>query len=622
MPTSTSPSTSTPTKICKYFKALFIYILTFITPTIASPNELTNFNQDLMTMLIAEQLAGITWSTIDKGHITIGSAGFSHLGELTPMKNTSKVHVGSVTKVLLSIGVLRLVSENKLALNTKITTLLPALAIKNPWQASAPITVKHLLEHTAGLDNIRMWQLLNTSVTPTSPLTNAFQTKNQSLLTVRSKPGSQYSYSNMGYTLLGMIIEEVVQQNYETYLDENLLKPLGMSDSTFLFTAQTGAYQDNELAMGYLENKVEQMAIPLSLRPAGQFTTTALDMAKFSRFLLGNGQNKGREFINNDLMELLAYPSGTDAANAGLTIGHGLALAGRDRHGILSLCHPGTTFGYRAYFCISPQQKKSFFYAINTDNDSANYEQFNIAFIDKLTLKKTPKSTVSVERFNFSEMEGMYVDAPNNMAQFTWLDLVFNFKYITWQDNHLLLRSLQNKNRKLHPLSNHSFRAADRNIASHVLVKTDNNEVLLSDGLHTYKKYPFIKLLFLWLSLVAGLIALVSILFFGLYKLIRKRFNQQNLLFWPFINIISLSVPIFAFSQQHFLQFGDITFASTSLAIVTGLIPLSTIIPTILNYRKKRSLNVSILQYLTVIVLLQWWLVLFYWDMLPAIFWS
>jgi len=426
----------------------------------------------------------------------------------------------------------------------------------------------------------------------------------------------------MGYTLLGMVIEQVVKQKYETYLDNNLLAPLEMTNSTFLFTTQTTTYHKNSLAMGYVENSAEQAAVALSLRPAGQFTTTALDMVKFSTLLLGNGEYQGKAFINAELMPFLGYPSATDAAEAGLKVGHGLALAGRDRHNVFSLCHPGTTFGFRAYFCIFPDQKKSFFYAINTDNDSANYEPFNRAFIDKLTVKKIINKKEEHNVFDFSEIQGIYIDAPNNMAQFSWLDLVFNFKYLTWQEDHLLLSSLQNKDRKLMPLTYNSFRATDRNMTSHVIVKNENGHLVFSDGLHTYKKYSLIKLLLLWLSLVSGLIALVAILVIGLYKLVRLNFTQKNILFWPFINIIAFALPIIAFSQQHFLQFGDITIASISLAIVSGIIPLSVVMPLLFSKVKNSSSNGSFGAYLLLMMLLQWWLVLFYWQVFPAIFWA
>ena len=117
-------------------------------------------------------------------------------------------------------------------------------------------------------------------------------------LRVRARPGSRYAYSNMGYGLLGMVIEKVTGQPYERYLDAQLLQPLGMADSTFTFVTQTGAQADPRLAMGYFEHGVAQPAVPQYLRPAAQFTTTAADMGKLAHFLMGDGKLQGKRFID------------------------------------------------------------------------------------------------------------------------------------------------------------------------------------------------------------------------------------------------------------------------------------------------------------------------------------
>ena len=407
------------------------------------PVDAIELDVQIKQILDSEKLVGISWATTSDGAATIGSAGHSNLGSGSVFNESSKVHVGSITKTVLAMGVMRLITQGQLSLDTEVAALLPEVTLTNPWRAISPVTVKHLLEHTAGLDNLRMWQFLNTRPGPDTALVEAFQSPDSSLLQIRTQPGSRYSYSNMGYTLLGMVIEATVKMRYETYLDDNLLKPLGMTNSTFHFVSQRRPDGDGTLAMGYLDDDVSQEALPMYLRPAGQFTTTAADMAIFSIFLLQNSFDEDGEFIRPDLMGALGFPTETDAARAGLSIGHGLALAARDRHGVLALCHPGTTFGYRAYLCLFPNQGKSFFYAVNTDNETANYERLNVAFIKALGIDKTSPGKAEGNQFNLATWQGVYVLAPNNMAQFEWLDRLFNSIYLSWNQDHFILRSLQ-----------------------------------------------------------------------------------------------------------------------------------------------------------------------------------
>lgn len=96
--------------------------------------------------LLAEQdLVGIAWSLYRPDAPSFGTAGLAELSGQTPMRVDTKVQVGSVGKTVLALGVLRLVSENKLSLDTNVEGLLSDLNWQNPWAGDAPVTVRHLI---------------------------------------------------------------------------------------------------------------------------------------------------------------------------------------------------------------------------------------------------------------------------------------------------------------------------------------------------------------------------------------------------------------------------------------------------------------------------------------------
>jgi CubicO group peptidase (beta-lactamase class C family) len=619
-----------------YFQLFLLLCITPLT-SVAEASNKADLEQQIKKIITDEDLVGIVWSTVSKDSVNIGSAGFSNKSENILMSDSQKMHVGSVTKTVLAIGILRLITEGKLALATNVEYLLPEIAFNNPWKETAPITVKNLLDHTAGLDNIRMWQFLNSTPTPDMPLSNAFPSDNLKLLRVRTKPGTQYSYSNMGYALLAMVIEAVTKERYENYLDKNLLQPLGMLNSTFQFITQTGPNKDAALALGYYENSVSQTALPMYLRPAGQFTTTAPDMAKFMQFLLNDGvlinsaiidsAINEKVFIRLDLMNLLSYPNQTNAEKAGLNIGHGLALAVRDRHEVVARCHPGTTFGFQAYICLFPLEKKAFFYSINTDNETANYEKFNSAFINHLSIKKASIAQASLTQateqlMDLSKLEGIYLPAPNNMAEFEFLDLLFNFKWLTRQDDKILMQTLQSADRVLIPVSANLFRATDRTQTSHAVIIDENDDIYISNGLSTYKQQSALLLIGYWLSLLLGLFGLLYIVLVGIYRLVTKKTENRNFVLLPLLNILALAVPIYLFMNQPFIIFGEQTLASLSLAVITGLLPITLLLPLFYIFRKKLNSKWAIWDCSALIMLMQLCLVLIYWDVFPAIFWQ
>lgn len=401
------------------------------------------------------------------------------------MAADSKVHVGSVTKTLLALGVLQLVTAGRLTLETPVAPLLPGLSLTYARGGGDPVRVRHLLAHTSGLDNIRFWRMFSQEPRPDTPLASAFS-GDASLLKVHSRPGSRHAYSHMNYALLGMVIETISGERYERYLDRELLHPLGMADSTFGFVTQQGPAADRRLAMGHFERGATQAAVPMYLRPAGQFTTTAADMARFAVFLMGDGAG----LVRPDLLRELDRPNGTDAAVAGLTAGHGLALAVRDRHEAVGAGHPGGTVGYVAMLCVYRSQNKAFFIALNADSEGADYEQFYKRLIAALTLppQAKPAHMAKPQITTMEDWRGWYVPVSFTVSSLAWTDVVFHFLWLDWDGRQLRLTPAQGKPKALSPAGRFLFQSGDRVEPSHVLMRSPDGRRTISDGLRTYEQ--------------------------------------------------------------------------------------------------------------------------------------
>ncbi len=596
--------------------------LVLISSNIAYADSNINFETEIQNTIENEGIVGLSWSTVSNGHVEIGSAGYANISKLELMKPAQKMHVGSVTKSVLAIGVLHLIFEGRLSLDSNVEAILSELKFDNPWHHRSPIMVQNLLDHTAGLDDIRMWQLLSTKPLPNTPLTEAFKSSGQNLLMVRTEPGTQYSYSNMGYTLLAMVIEAVTKQRYEEFLDSNLLIPLGMTDSSFEFISQQHQSADPLLAMGYHENNVTQAAVPNYLRPAGQFTTTAPDMAKFMDFLLDGGKVNGEVFLHPEHMEMLTEPLNTDAHKAGLRMGHGLALAKRDRHNVVGMCHPGTTFGFRAYICLFPDEKKGFFYAANTDSETANYEKFNELFITKLSVMPAPIAENTESKVSLSTLEGIYQLSPNRMAEFEFIDMLFGFIWLEQVNEQLLIKSLQSADRRLIQVGDHLFRDINRTQASHVFYRDNENKLFLSDGLKTFKQGSALTLGLYWLSLIFGLIGLLYIFLVGIIRAIKREKAGFDRIKWVFLNLLLFSLPSYLFVKQSFLQFGDITPASVTLALLSGILPLTLLFSLWVCLRGNLHSKIIKLDVVAIVFSTQFILVLTHRGLLPIIFWQ
>ena len=156
---------------------------------------------------------------------------------VTPEKTVFTI--GSITKQLTGAAILTLEMEGKLSVNDAISKY-----FDNVPPDKLGMTIHHLLTHSSGLVNVfggdfdlqasREWVLQKA-------LTSELQ----------SPPGTRYEYSNVGYSLLAMIIEKVSEQRYEEYLHEHLFKPAGMTRTGYLLPD----FDLNELAIGYRDGK-------------------------------------------------------------------------------------------------------------------------------------------------------------------------------------------------------------------------------------------------------------------------------------------------------------------------------------------------------------------------------
>ncbi len=587
----------------------------------ASSTGAASLERDIEAILDREGLTGAVWALVEPDSVTTASAGFANMADGTPLAPGSRVHIGSVTKTLLATGVLRLASEGQIDLDAPVARYMPNIRFDNPWAAETKVTVRHLLDHTSGIEDARLWQMFSLEVTPDTPLFSAFE-RSPDVLRVRFRPGTQLSYSNAGYALLGLLIETITGERYETYLDDHLLRPLGMKNSTFSYTEQNGGLSDIALAWGHYDGGKPAAAQPIMFRPAGQFTTTAADMATFATFLMSDGTLEGEPFIAPEYMKARGIPHATNARWAGLVAGYGLGMNTYDRFGALGNCHSGNVLGYRALFCIYPAENKAFFVSVNTDSETADYNRLFARVAEELDLKPTVAPESDLPAIDVKDWEGMYTLAPSRFHAFRYFDILTGFIETEWHNGTLILTTAHGKTRTLRPVGEYLLSADDRTLASHVLLRDDEGKELISDGFRTYKKTSPAIVYGLRASLALAGAGLLWFLAWGIYALYRhgkgafKRPEGMALM-----GILSLALPIPFYLTQSFMALGDMTAASISLCIVSIFLPLSALVAHTKVVQTKGRSKIENGHGFAAIATVQAALILWYFDLIPLMLW-
>lgn len=580
--------------------------------------------------LQAQGLQGAVWSQLGSdGGVQTGAAGVKDARDGRAMAPDDRVHVGSIAKTVLATGVLRLVSLGRLTLDSPLGELLPQVAFDNPWAAGTPLRLRHLLDHTACLDDARLSQVFTLKPAADTPLAALIDPRP---LAVRCRPGTRHSYSNTGYTLLGMVVEAVTGERYEAWLRAQLLQPLGLHDSSFFFTTQAGPAADPRLAMGHLEQGRAEPAVPSALRPAGQFTTTAADMARLARFLMGDGRVDGRPFIDPALLAAMGRPEGTEAARAGLAVGYGLGLVTRDRHGVVGRCHGGSTLGFRAMLCLFPSSQQAFFVAVNADVEGASYNGVDALLVRALGPSTALPATVEARApalVDPSAWLGWYEPSPNRFASLAWVDATFGVARLH-DEGGPVWTPLGGAPLPLSPSAGALLRAPDRLLASHALIVADDGaERTVSTGLQTWRQVPLGVLLLRWASALAAALGAGWLLVGGGARWVAARARRHgpppSHLGIAVAGAGSLLLPMPLFLAQPFLRMGDLTAASGLLAVVTAVLPLATAIALarlLVAQRGQRWHPLAWADLAAMLGVLQGAAVLAAWGLLPLRLWA
>jgi len=198
----------------------------------------------LLSSMSSMNEPGVQYVVVNKNTTLFSfSTGFADIKNKIPLSTRHTMAAFSMTKTLTAIAVLQLVEQGKIKLNNQASQY-----IDHPYYSE--ITIKQLLSHTSGIPNpipLKWVHLANNHKT--------FDEK-KSLSQVLANnaepdalPGEEYGYSNIGYWLLGQIIEKVSGKSYSDYVNENIFKPLNLKQDEIGFKIS----KVNNYAKGYLK---------------------------------------------------------------------------------------------------------------------------------------------------------------------------------------------------------------------------------------------------------------------------------------------------------------------------------------------------------------------------------
>ena len=210
-----------------------------------------------------------------------------------PVNGDTFFNVASISKWVTTWAILNLVEEGKLELDTPVNTYLTRWQLNSEDFNTDLVTIRNLLTHTAGLN--REFEFFNNTNLDAVPTIEVALSEAKLV----QKPGSGYSYSNVGFGVLQLVIEEVTGNSFNEYLKNEVLQPLGMSRSTFVYKGTP----DSKLAPFYNTDNTESPHFLYSGLAAHSLYTTPNE---FSKFMVSH--LKSNPVLNSNYIHLMSTP--------------------------------------------------------------------------------------------------------------------------------------------------------------------------------------------------------------------------------------------------------------------------------------------------------------------------
>lgn len=320
---------------------------------------------------------GVAVAVVEDGRVAF-AAGFGvvAIGGSEPVRPTTRFRIGSVTKLFTALGVMRLVDQGLIGLDTPVTQIIPELALTRSADRLPLVTVRHLLTHSAGLpEEPTQWTWSDEETAGLEAyMTSTTFTDRYSIM---APPGAVFSYSTLGMDLAGLVIERASGRAFADFMQSEVFDALDIVGATF----DAGRVEsEGDYASGTRDAEVVTPFWPAPewQAPGGLAFASVLDLAQLARFLMDGDES----VLSAELHRAMVTPAidthlYLDRFEVGLGVwvirGYPRTLGTRwsaDQvldQPVTSLGHAGLMMGCAAEVIVVPERRFAFIVASNDE---------------------------------------------------------------------------------------------------------------------------------------------------------------------------------------------------------------------------------------------------------------
>lgn len=336
----------------------------------------------------------------DNGIVYRNSLGWKDRDAKIPLEQDDLFRIASISKSFAAVSILQLVEQGRLSLDDDASTLV-GFPVRNPAFPDTPITLRMLLNHTSSITDAQKYKSLDVI----NPDTNA----NWRGSYAGRAPGETYEYSNLGYNMIGTIVERMSGQRYDAYVKQHVLDRLGLRAGylpealdanrfaqIYLWNGERQAYLRSEAAYAPLGKRLDGYRpgydTPM-FSPTGGLKISAPDLATWMLLHMNRGEWNGVRLLSAEHSALMQTRSTRSDENGD----YGMAIR-LDRAlipGVEMIGHTGSAYGLFSSMYFNPEKKYGFVVITNGARDVRLRTEVNRALYQHFIVDAAPPAQAS-----------------------------------------------------------------------------------------------------------------------------------------------------------------------------------------------------------------------------------
>jgi CubicO group peptidase (beta-lactamase class C family) len=457
----------------------------------SGPKSIPELQTAIETVLKENRTPGAAIAIVSRDQTEwVAGLGKADVAANRPATADTLFRIGSTSKGFAALAALQLQEEGKLKLTDTVRQWVPDVAFVNPWEATDPVRLVHLMEHTSGFDDIHLREYALNDPTPI-PLKDALAYGASSRV-CRWPPGSRMAYCNSGPAVLAAVIEKVSGERFEDYVQEHFFNPLHMDGASYFYTP---AVQQRLTKLYHSDGVTPYPYWHISYRPAGSINASAKDMANYVRFHLQRGSLDGTQLLQAASIERMETTESLPAAELGRFAGYGLYNYATLEGAFVFHGHNGGVMGGLTEMAYLPDYGRGYAFMINSGSGQALNEIGKLVrryLIRDLTPPPLPP-TASVPAEIQRHYAGYYQGISPRMQMFYPVERLINIGQLVFTTNGLTITTYNLHRDQWVPVTERLFRRDNQSVATLALLPDADGQILIQTARGTYKQVSALR---------------------------------------------------------------------------------------------------------------------------------